>query len=117
MQSTSIYDDVERTGGQLMASLGALVAEFDLQIQVRGLPAAFHVSFDTTDPVTSFSDLQRADSDRYRRLVPHAIDAGVWLTGRGIWYVSGAHDDATNDATLARMRKALTNFVEHERTE
>lgn len=117
MQSTSVYDDVERTGGQLMASLGALVAEFDLQIQVRGLPAAFHVSFDTTDPVTSFSDLQRADSDRYRRLVPHAIDAGVWLTGRGIWYVSGAHDDATNDATLARMRKALTNFVEHERTE
>ena len=117
MQSTSIYDDVERTGGQLMASLGALVAEFDLQIQVRGLPAAFHVSFDTTDPVTSFSDLQRADSDRYRRLVPHAIDAGVWLTGRGIWYVSGAHDDATNDATLARMRNALTNFVEHERTE
>ena len=117
MQSTSIYDDVERTGGQLMASLGALVAEFDLQIQVRGLPAAFHVSFDTTDPVTSFSDLQRADSDRYRRLVPHAIDAGVWLTGRGIWYVSGAHDDATNDATLARMRKALANFVEHERTE
>ena len=117
MQSTSIYDDVERTGGQLMASLGALVAEFDLQIQVRGLPAAFHVSFDTTDPVTSFSDLQRADSDRYRRLVPHAIDAGVWLTGRGIWYVSGAHDDATNDATLARMRKALATFVEHERTE
>ena len=117
MQSTSIYDDVERTGGQLMASLGALVAEFDLQIQVRGLPAAFHVSFDTTDPVTSFSDLQRADSERYRRLVPHAIDAGVWLTGRGIWYVSGAHDDATNDATLARMRNALTNFVEHERTE
>ena len=117
MQSTPIYDTVERTGGQLMASLRALFADFDLQLQVRGLPAAFHVAFDTADPVRSFADLQRADSERYRRLVPHAIDSGVWLTGRGIWYVSGAHDDATNDATLARMTSALKKFVEHERIE
>lgn len=117
MQSTPIYEDVERTGGQLMASLRALFAEFDLQLQVRGLPAAFHVAFDTAAPVTCFADLQRADSDRYRRLVPHAIDSGVWLTGRGIWYVSGAHDEATNAATLTRMNRALTAFVEHDRTD
>lgn len=117
MQSTPIYDTVERTGGQLMASLRGLFADFDLQLQVRGLPAAFHVAFDTADPVRSFADLQRADSERYRRLVPHAIDSGVWITGRGIWYVSGAHDDATNDATLARMTSALKKFVEHERIE
>jgi glutamate-1-semialdehyde 2,1-aminomutase len=117
MQSTPIYDTVERTGGQLMASLRGLFADFDLQLQVRGLPAAFHVAFDTADPVRSFADLQRADSERYRRLVPHAIDSGVWITGRGIWYVSGAHDDATNDATLARMTNALKKFVEHERIE
>ena len=115
MQSTPIYDTVERTGGQLMASLRGLFADFDLQLQVRGLPAAFHVAFDTADPVRSFADLQRADSERYRRLVPHAIDSGVWITGRGIWYVSGAHDEATNDATLARMTNALKKFVEHER--
>ena len=117
MQSTPIYDTVERTGGQLMASLRGLFADFDLQLQVRGLPAAFHVAFDTADPVRSFADLPRADSERYRRLVPHAIDSGVWITGRGIWYVSGAHDDATNDATLARMTNALKKFVEHERIE
>ena len=117
MQSTPIYDTVERTGGQLMASLRGLFADFDLQLQVRGLPAAFHVAFDTADPVRSFADLQRADSERYRRLVPHAIDSGVWITGRGIWYVSGAHDEATNDATLARMTNALKKFVEHERIE
>ena len=104
MQSTPIYDTVERTGGQLMASLRGLFADFDLQLQVRGLPAAFHVAFDTADPVRSFADLQRADS-------------GVWITGRGIWYVSGAHDEATNDATLARMTNALKKFVEHERIE
>ena len=117
MQSTPIYDTVERTGGQLMASLRGLFADFDLQLQVRGLPAAFHVAFDTADPVRSFADLQRADSERYRRLVPHAIDSGVWITGRGIWYVSGAHDDATNDATLARMTNALKKFAEHQRIE
>ena len=117
MQSTPIYDTVERTGGQLMASLRGLFADFDLQLQVRGLPAAFHVAFDTADPVRSFADLQRADSERYRLLVPHAIDSGVWITGRGIWYVSGAHDEATNDATLARMTNALKKFVEHERIE
>ena len=117
MQSTPIYDTVERTGGQLMASLRGLFADFDLQLQVRGLPAAFHVAFDTADPVRSFADLQRADSERYRRLVPHAIDSGVWITGRGIWYVSGAHDEATNDATLASITNALKKFVEHERIE
>lgn len=117
MHTTTIYDDVERTGEQLMASLRGLFAEFNLPLQVRGVPAAFHVAFDTAEPVTSFAELQRADADRYRRLVPHTIEAGVWLTGRGIWYVSGAHDDATNDATLVRMKMALTEFVKHERTE
>jgi glutamate-1-semialdehyde 2,1-aminomutase len=107
MADGEVHAKVEATGSDLMGQIRTLLAERDLPVQVRGLPAAFHLSYDDDLPVRSYSDLLRGDAARYGRLVRAARDNGLWLTGRGIWYVSAAHDGATTAATLERLDRAI----------
>ena len=108
MADGEVHATVESTGSDLMRQITSLLKERDLPIQVRGLPAAFHLSFDVDEPVTSYADLLRGDAARYGRLVRAARDNGLWLTGRGIWYVSAAHDTSTTTDTLERLDRAIT---------
>jgi glutamate-1-semialdehyde 2,1-aminomutase len=73
---------------------------------------AFHVSFDHDAPVRCYADLTRADVARYRALAAAARDHGVWLAGRGIWYVSAAHDATTTADTLERLDRVLAAVPE-----
>lgn len=116
MRDAPIHATVEATGTEVVAGLRALFAAVDLPLVVRGVPAAFHVSFDTPEPVHAYADLLRADGARYRRLVRHAREAGIWLAGRGVWYVSAAHDRSTTAITMDRMRAALRAFRDAELT-
>jgi glutamate-1-semialdehyde 2,1-aminomutase len=107
MADGAVHAHVEATGSDLMSRVADLAASHDLPVQVRGLPAAFHVSFDTDEPVTCYADLTRADAARYGRLVRAARDEGIWLAGRGIWYVSAAHDATTTADTIERLDRAI----------
>jgi glutamate-1-semialdehyde 2,1-aminomutase len=107
MVGGAVHAKVERTGSDLMSAIRDLASSRGLPIQVRGLPAAFHLSFDDDRPVRCYEDLLRADADRYRAVVAAARDNGLWLTGRGIWYVSAAHDGTTTTQTLERLGRAL----------
>jgi glutamate-1-semialdehyde 2,1-aminomutase len=114
MSEVGVHRQVEQTGTTLMVDLGNLFAELELPLAVRGLPPAFHVAFDTTEPIRNYGDLQRTDASRYRRLVQHARDNGLWITARGIWYVSAAHDGQSSLATLDRLRRALEDLLAEE---
>jgi glutamate-1-semialdehyde 2,1-aminomutase len=115
MEDGTVHDRVMKTGNELMAGIRSLLEELGIQMQVRGLPAAFHLSFDNNEPVRCYQDLLRADSARYRRFAAtSARDAGLWLASRGICYVSASHDEATTAETLNRLRAALMNFQQAE---
>jgi glutamate-1-semialdehyde 2,1-aminomutase len=107
MADGEVHAKVEATGSDLMVQIRTLLADRDLPVQVRGLPAAFHLSYDDDLPVRSYADLLRGDAARYGSLVQAARDNGLWLTGRGIWYVSAAHDSATTADTLERLDRAI----------
>ena len=111
MRTEPVHARVEETGTALIDGIRALATELGLPLVVRGLPPAFHVSFDTPDPVGCYADLLRADGARYRRLVRHARDAGLYLTGRGIWYVSAAHDAETTRIGLERLGAAIRRLL------
>lgn len=114
MRDDGVHARVEATGAALMAALRERIARRGLPLQVRGVPAAFHVAFDDDRPVRAYRDLLRADAARYRRLAAHARDAGLWLAGRGIWYVSAAHDATTTAQALERLDRALDALLAHE---
>lgn len=105
------YARLETIGGQLMDGLSDLAAGHGLELNVQGLPMAFHAGIGA-GPVRSYADLARLDADRYRALTGAFIDHGVWLAGRGIWYVSAAHSQADVDETLERVDRAMKAFTQ-----
>jgi len=112
MAQESVHEHVESIGTQLMAGLRDVFAQAGLPIQVRGLPAAFHLSFDTAEPVTCYQDLLRADAARYRAFAADLVrPRGIWLTSRGIWYVSATHTSDIVDRTLERMQRAVAGYA------
>lgn len=108
------YPELERIGARLMGGL-AQVASPHVPMRVAGLPMAFHVSFgDPRLAVVNHRDLLSLDLARYERLAHHLASHGLWLAGRGIWYVSTAHDDADVDETIERFDAGLRAFLEEE---
>jgi glutamate-1-semialdehyde 2,1-aminomutase len=104
------YAKLATVGTRLQEGLRSLGADYGLDLNVQGLPMAFHVGFGQ-GPVESYADLQRLDLARYARFSQVLVEHGVWVTGRGIWYVSAAHTADDVDETLVRVEAAMAAFT------
>jgi glutamate-1-semialdehyde 2,1-aminomutase len=106
------YERVAQYGSALMAGIRELGTKHGVPLRVQGLPAAFHVSFgDANTEVTDYRTLQQLDLTRYQTLSLSLISHGIWVSPRGIWYVSAAHGPEELDATLTRFDKALIDWL------
>lgn len=103
------YAAISRHGTALMAGIRELAEAHSLPLRVAGLPMAFHVSFGNAE-VTDYRSLQRLDLARYARFADTLVANGVWVAGRGIWYVSASHGPDELDIALARFGKALSEW-------
>ena len=102
------YERLERITSDLTRGLLELAKETSIPLRIQGVAGAFHASVADSDlEVWDFRDLARLDSDAYLKLVDRMIAAGIWLSGRGIWYVSAAHGEDEVDVTLDRCREAF----------
>jgi glutamate-1-semialdehyde 2,1-aminomutase len=107
LRSNPPYDRVEAHGEEVIAGIRGLAKEHDVPLRVQGLGMAFHASFGAEDPVHDFRGLQSLDLQRYSALARRLTDHGVWVAGRGIWYVSAAHGEQELTAVLERLDAAL----------
>lgn len=103
------YERIAEHGLTLMDRLLVLGARHQVPLRVQGLGMAFHVSFGPPDPVTDHRQLRALDLERYARFSHTLAQYGVWVAGRGVWYVSSAHGPRELSATLERVDKALAN--------
>lgn len=102
------YERLERRTADLRGGLRELAEEASIPLRIQGAPGAFHASIAPGDvEVREFRDLDRLDHDAYLKLVDKMIAAGVWLSGRGIWYVSTAHGEDDVAITLERCAEAF----------
>jgi glutamate-1-semialdehyde 2,1-aminomutase len=104
------YDRLEKLGTKLKEGLRSLAADNDLEVNIQGLPMAFHFGFGS-GPVTDFASLQQLDLAAYAAFSDVLVDHGIWVTGRGIWYVSAAHTESDIDETLDRAGSAMKEFA------
>ena len=102
------YEAIESYGTELMAGLNKIGVAHGLDLHVQGLPAGFHVSFGPTGRVHDFAGLSQLDLARYARFATRLAEHGLWVTGRGIWYVSAAHGSAELADTLERFDNAVS---------
>ena len=103
------YARIEQHGQALMAGIAELARSHDLPLRIQGLPVAFHASFGDDTTVFDYRDLAARDAARYAQLSRALAEAGVWVAGRGIWYVSAAHGQRELDVALSRIESAIRN--------
>lgn len=91
------YERIRAHSEKLKASLTDIAVRHDISLRIHGVDAAFHVGI-AKDPsansnVSTYQDLASLDLARYSDLTAAFARAGLWVAGRGVWYVSAAHDD------------------------
>ena len=101
------YEAIEAYGTELMASLENIGLAHGLDLHVQGLPAGFHVSFGPAGKIQDFASMGRLDLARYAKFAARLAENGLWVTGRGIWYVSAAHGSSELAYTLERFDNAV----------
>ncbi|WP_435582724.1 aspartate aminotransferase family protein [Amycolatopsis thermoflava] len=105
------YTRVAEHSAELTAGIRGLAEKHSLPLRVAGLPAAFHVSFGNAE-VRDYRSLQLLDLARYERFSRCLLEHGLWVAGRGVWYVSACHGDAELEVALTRLEKAISDWTE-----
>ena len=108
-ESDPPYERIREYGLALMDGLAALGQKHGIPLRVQGLPMAFHASLgEDSEPFYDFEGLSRRDLPGYAALAKVLGNHGVWVAGRGIWYVSAAHGPAELEETLSRVDSAFS---------
>lgn len=107
LREASVHERIEKVGRALIEGLGEVAGEASVPLRVQGLPGAFHASFGSSGEAWDHRGVEALDNEGYRALVALLVEEGVWVTGRGIWYLSAAHGDSEVDETLERARAAM----------
>lgn len=113
LRSDPPYDRIRAHGTALMDGLRTAALDADVPLRLQGPGVAFHASFaaDGDDPaaiaVNDLRGLLSLDADRYRRFAARLAHEGVWVAGRGVWYMSAAHGKHELEAALDRAARAL----------
>ena len=106
------YPEMDRISRRLVDGLRQLSRDRDVNLAVDHIGGSlFQTRFGKPDAVTSRADFA-ANSDKaaLARFLEILQDLGVRPTGRGLWFVSAAHDDAVVDKTLAAVGEALSRL-------
>ena len=104
--SQAAYTRINAAGGALMAGIVAAARECGADLQVSGLPSAFHTCF-ARHPIDDYTSYAKADHGRLGVFLDALLERGVRPTGRGTWFVSTAHTDGDIAATLEAVGQAL----------
>jgi glutamate-1-semialdehyde 2,1-aminomutase len=105
LRKPGAYETLHGTGRRLMAGLAELAQKSGLPAQVVGEPVVFDILF-TSEPVTDYRSLQRADGALARTFTTELIKRGVVKNTQKM-YMSLAHTDADVAKTLQACEDAL----------
>ena len=103
LRDTAVYDELERRGARLEAGLASLGT-----VQRVG---AMLTLFCQDDPVRSYDDAIRSDTERYGALFRHVLDRGIYLAPSQFecMFVSLAHGDEEIDRTIEAVGDFFDN--------
>ena len=105
-----MYADLEKLGTSLMEGMKGLAVKHGAPLHIQGLPMAFHLSFGSDEKIRSYEDLTRQNDALYKSFVKVIRESKLWITDRGIWYVSMAHTQEDVKMTLERFDNALSKM-------
>ena len=108
--SQAAYKRINALGGTLMEGIAAAARQYGADLQISGLPSAFHTCF-ASHPIHDYTSYSRADHNRLGLFLAALLERGVRPTGRGTWFVSTAHTNSDIASTLEAVGQALKRCV------
>jgi glutamate-1-semialdehyde 2,1-aminomutase len=100
------YRRINALGRTLMEGIAASARRCNADLQISGLPSAFHTCF-ASHPIYDYASYLKADHKRLSIFLAALLEFGVRPTGRGTWFVSTAHTDGDVASTLDAVEQAL----------
>jgi glutamate-1-semialdehyde 2,1-aminomutase len=103
------YARLAATGTRLIEGLRAAARDAGVAMIVDGPGHLFQTYLTDQREVADYRDFAATDLAGMAGLHRALLDRGVSIVGRGLWFLSTAHDDADVDATLAAVAEALAS--------
>jgi glutamate-1-semialdehyde 2,1-aminomutase len=104
------YRRINALGRTLMEGIAASAQRCGVDLQISGLPSAFHTCF-ASHPIHDYTTYSRADHKRLSLFLAALLERGVRPTGRGTWFMSTAHTDSDIASTLDAVGHALQRIL------
>jgi glutamate-1-semialdehyde 2,1-aminomutase len=100
---------INAVGKALMDGIAEIAARCGVNLQVSGLPSAFHTCF-ADHPIHDYGTYMRADPKRLGSFLGELLERRVRPTSRGTWFVSAAHSDNDVASTLDAVERSLQSI-------
>lgn len=104
------YKRINSAGKALMEGIAAAGRRHGTDLQVSGLPSAFHTCF-TSRPIHDYATYSSANQKQLGLFLAALLEGGVRPTSRGTWFVSAAHTNEDVAATLEVVERALQRIL------
>lgn len=101
------YDRLYRNGKRLMEGLRQAARETNQNMVVQGLGPMLHTGFCDHEIAKDYRDTLRYDKGKLSKFVAGMHDRGVRVIGRGLWYISAAHEETDVDQAIDTARDVL----------
>lgn len=105
--SAALLGRAHALGQRLMDGIRESAEKQGKPLRIRGVPAAFHVSFGGIERVIDFRSFNTRDREASWRFWEAMQERGIRTIPEGLWFVSTAHTQADVDATLAAVDQAM----------
>ncbi len=102
-----VYSRMRKVGTGLIEGLKQMAMETDLPLHIQGLPTVFHTAFTDEKSITDYRSYHSGRLDLQSQFVMLLRERGVYITGRGTWFLSAAHTDGDVEQTLKTAKSAL----------
>jgi len=103
-----VHARIAATGRVLMEGLREIAVETGVPMLIQGFPAVFHSTFTDQTAVTDYRSYALCQLDLQTQFTTLLRERGVNVTGRGTWFLSGAHTLQDVEETLRVAREVLS---------
>lgn len=107
LQREKPYQRMFNLGQQLMQGLKTAAEQTGHQLLVQGPGPMFTVAFTDKAKITDFRATLSLDKAKLNRFIAAMHDNNIRIIGRGLWYISAAHQQKDIDTAIAVATKVL----------
>jgi len=106
----AVYERLNQTGAAFRQRIQALCSRYDVPVQVTGDGSLFGIHW-SADPVNDYRGSQRANKSLSNKFFLHALNNGIFFTGRGGGCLSVPMTDRETGAFLDVLEAFLKKIT------